>query len=335
MSATQIDTFELCERKWGWDKIARVPRKPNKFLDRGIDLHDIAEAFLKTGALPPETDAGRVFKPGIKYLPAPGTCIVEGKFFWYPENEPFGIVGKIDWERQDIVGIGDHKTTSDKKWIKTPEELQTNIQVVTYCARTASAREADEVACRWLYYIWNPKRPKAVPVDFVMPLPHIVEQWERVAEIGRRMVLRLEQQCEVTDLPYSIEACGKYSGCPYLELCGIPPAERIKSLMAQLSLKEKMAARAAEKAAVNPPEQPASEPEPQPQPEAQAAAPAQSLKERMQACKGAAPAAATKPPPNPAPPPKTAAGADYAAVAEACQKISEGFAAISRHFSGM
>jgi len=364
-SATQLDTFggpEGCERKWAFRYVRRVPVPKNKYAEFGKRLHKIAEDWINDGTPPPDTWEGRVFKTGIRHLPLPGKAVAEGKFEWLPDGETFGLVGYMDWVEmmQDgIPRIGDHKTTGDFKWMKNTSDLMENIQAVTYAARVAYQLKADLVRGRWVYYLRAKKTRPARAVDFEMTLPQIAAAWEKVAEIGRRMVFRLEMMMEPEELPYNIHACEAYGGCPFHDICGIDPQERFRALMTQMSLKEKLAARAAQAPAVNPPAEgvapaPAATPAapvaaaPAPAPMSPQAAPMspQAAPMSPQAAPMSPPAAPMSPQAAPmspqaappAAPPAASAparGPDYAAVATACAQISDGFAAIAAHFRGL
>lgn len=291
-SATQIDTYILCNRKWGIKKIDGIKPERNRFADRGVDMHGVGERFLRHAIPPPDTDAGKVFRASIPHLPAPGSGLVEEPFLWVPKGEKFSICGKMDWVGMlpglaagGALALRDHKNTSSFDWAKSAEELRTNVQAVTYCAYLLEEAFPDEglVHCRWLYDLWKPDRPKCRPVDFIMPREHVFAEFEKIKETCREMVLWLEKKPRGAEMPYQVSACDAFGGCSYRGVqCVLSDAERMRAHMAQQSLREKMAARAAQAPAVNPG---ASEPQPPPQqapaqaslptapPPAQAAAP--------------------------------------------------------------
>lgn len=256
LSASQIDTFVSCERKWGFKYIAKLPAPPNKYAAQGLEVHDALEAFLRDGKpLDTTTDVGKIAQAGLPYLPLPGQCTVEGKFEWRIEGAPFILRGRKDFgvPTQNPPLVGDHKTTADKKWIKTPEELRGDIQATIYLADEAVKLGADLVAGRWIYYIRNPKRPKAYPVDFQMTADELAEGMGKVMDLGAAIVRRHEQRVKPQELGFNLATCDAYGGCPFFEACGLSATERMKAFMNQMSLKEKLAARAATPAAINPP----------------------------------------------------------------------------------
>jgi hypothetical protein len=146
------------------------------------------------------------------------------------------------------------------------------VQPVIYSVYIMATEDVAEVDCRWLYYLWRPERPKAQPTDFTMDLSHVVEEFEKIKETCRRMAWRHEQKVKARELPYNTDSCNAYGGCFYRDICGLSPQERLRSAMAQMSLKEKMAARKLQQPAVNPPANPAPAAAPAPQ-QVQAALP--------------------------------------------------------------
>jgi len=275
ISPSSISTYVDCPRKWAWRKLAKIPAPPNKYAERGLVLHDIAEAFLKDGTPPPDTEIGRCFRAGLKHLPAPGQCIVEGggeNFRWFPDGEVFGFTGRMDWIEPDIPRVGDHKSTGDLKWAKTVDQLRKDIPAIIYSAYVLGKYNAQRVEGRWVYYLMG-TRPQARAVDFAFSREEILEKMGPIVILARQMAGILALEPDVLDLDYDVEACGKYGGCPYATQCNLSPKERMLALMAPVSMKEKLMARVkaaqekaaqkgsvqeatepAEKAPINPPE---------------------------------------------------------------------------------
>jgi hypothetical protein len=154
-----------------------------------------------------------------------------------------------------IYTLLDHKSTSSQtfEWTKDEATLRTDVQAMLYAAYLMQAKDLDVLRGRWLSYRWTPERPKAVPVDFTVDLPHVVEQFEKIKEIAREMAFRRGQHVKAEELPYDATSCGVFGGCPYQDRCALTGAERLRAHMAgQMSLKEKMALRAQQQPQVNP-----------------------------------------------------------------------------------
>ncbi len=127
ISASQIDTYRTCARKWAWKYIGRVdgPQHPSAAL--GERVHGVLEGWLRDGkAIDTSTREGKIAAAGVSKLPMPGRGLVERKFDW---RSPAGILytGRLDLEheRDDVLVVHDHKTTSSFGWAKTEEDLKT------------------------------------------------------------------------------------------------------------------------------------------------------------------------------------------------------------------
>lgn len=297
LSPTQIDTYRMCKRKWAWGYIAGIKSPPNRFAKLGLDVHDVLEEFLKNGTAPDRnTQAGKIAIPGLKFLPSPGQAIVEGKFVWELPEHGFNLTGRIDW-REMVPAFGDHKTTSDFKWMKTVEVLETDVQAIIYAAYILYVMNANNVRGRWVYYRTK-RTPASKKVDFEFSREHVDAQMVGILETGREMVAWKRGTREATDLPYDAKACDAYGGCFYREKhCNLTSKERLVSLMAQESLKDKLARKKAEAQAqnkpqpqINPPEN-AQASEPKLPPEQQGL----SLKEKLAARKEGEEATAAAP----------------------------------------
>ena len=148
ISASQISNFNLCKRKWWWDKIYKLPRPSTAALDFGKLFHASIENFIKTGKTPIEEDnyklnkmifnARKAFLDELreKYLSKPNNFFIE--------KELTGIIipGKVSWlgyvdlleadYDNNCYIIHDHKTAADKKWLKNEYELMNDIQLHFY-----------------------------------------------------------------------------------------------------------------------------------------------------------------------------------------------------------
>jgi PD-(D/E)XK nuclease superfamily len=140
ISASQLETWKLCERRWFFAYVLRRPRPPNRFAEFGLLFHPMAEAWLKSGAFPelkafapnsPGWKAAAALLRGIPHLPSPRTegLVTEHRF----EYEAFGIPwqGVVDYAAPSAEGfarcadvplLGDHKTTGTTEWDEGPED---------------------------------------------------------------------------------------------------------------------------------------------------------------------------------------------------------------------
>ena len=248
LSASQIDSYLMCQRKWAWRYIAGLRPPPNKYAARGSAVHKVLEQYL-LHATPPDrnTEAGAIALPGLKYLPEPGRSIVEEKFDWSLPDEPFDLTGVIDWVVPPAIGelsFGDHKTSSNFAFAKTAEDLRQDVQATLYAYYLMLREGIHQIKGRWVYYHANrPYRAKCV--DWQTDLSTALPSFKRVLEAGREMAQWHQQKPEMEDVPINADACDAFGGCPFRENCNLSSRERLVSLMAQGSLREKMERRKA------------------------------------------------------------------------------------------
>ena len=306
-SASQVDTFNDCKRKWAFRVIDGIKGDSNKYAEHGKRIHDKLEAYLLRGTIPDQlvdTDA-LIMLPGIRHLPQPGVALTELRFeMAVPGLGAF--LGFIDAHFvEDGIPVNiDHKTTSSLRWALTKDQLLSNVQSVIYAVYAMERHDVDAVKNRWVYYQRNHKKPKARKVEAVMRMAEVAKHWESVLGSAREMKQIRDSGAKAADVSYNAKICDKYGGCPYRQVCGLTGFDRLRSLVMQQTMKERMAAAAAAKAAINPPENAQL-------PAAAAAAPAAAAPaqgalaltplQRMQAAKAAAPAPSAPAPSAPAP----------------------------------
>lgn len=99
LSASQVDTFLSCARKWAFKSLWKIDAPPDSSAVLGTAVHSIAEDYLTHGTQPdvhrelplrkgggqPGENVhypGAIFQAGIHLLPPPGTVYVEGRKKW-------------------------------------------------------------------------------------------------------------------------------------------------------------------------------------------------------------------------------------------------------------
>ena len=318
LSASQVQTFSDCQRKWAWRYVANVEEPPNAAAELGRAVHAVLEKYLNGGEIDFTAETGYIAAAGLEHLPKPGTegLLVEEEFhFEGPSGHSY--LGYKDLEMPGVVY--DHKTTSDLKWQKTAEDLSKDIQATLYAVDYFRKHpDENDVELRWVYYQTRNTRKSAITILRV----NQAEAWDRFQEIEKIA----EQISEAStkkplELPPNTNHCSAYGGCPHQGRCNLSPFERMRSHMEQNKL---LVALQAKKNGASPPgaapalsaaaSAPASSP-------VVAAPPANKLLARLQA--GGAPAAAVainppehQPPPA-APPVPVAAPAPSPAAAPA------------------
>ncbi len=269
VSISQGDTWDDtdgrsgCNRKWGFDKINRVPRAVNPVLEFGKTGHKHAEAWISKGTASPDTPEGNTFKLGIKkgWLPAPKTKGVYTEEVFTREMHEvaddlmfIGYIDVVDMRDPEHVIVTDHKFTKDLRYAMDKKELSKNIQSVGYARIIFDETEAQRVTARWIYYCatqpqskpglpLKPRKPKtAKKVEFTFHRGVDFEtQWQRVVEVFRGIYHAKNTVKEAHELEPNPRACGAYGGCPFAKddprtnkpICKIPDASRFRAHFAQ------------------------------------------------------------------------------------------------------
>jgi hypothetical protein len=227
VSATQVKNFTLCPRRWYIGDVLKERVPPTQSLIDGTEVHGEIEAYLPQGILR-ESKWKEHVALAAPYLPSspvsPATH-VEAWFevLTYPGGPKW--VGKIDVldASQFTIGVFDHKTCKNFKYVLTEETLKTDVQMAAY-GRYALTSDAfatkDRSKVKLIHtYIKIDGTPKIHPVSTEATKEEIAETWDRSLGLVREMqkVARLPVWQEVTP---NTDACNAYGGCPYQQKCG-------------------------------------------------------------------------------------------------------------------
>ena len=272
-SASQVETAELCWRKWGFNKLDGISSPSNASAQRGTDVHSVLESWLKDAKpINFDTDIGKIASGGLRFLPKPKTQVVEGNFTFRTATSIYrGLKDFKNPRGIPVRKVGDHKTTSDFRWMKDPIKLRRDAQAVIYAVSEIEESrnlgvEPERVELGWVYYLAEPKRPKGLKVllhvlpDERTPIPELPadvrkehfgvmyypELYTRFAEIegtAAQMLRYHQEQAKGADLPFNAAACQAFGGCPYRNSpCVLTVSQRIQSMEDQMNLAEKMRA---------------------------------------------------------------------------------------------
>lgn len=283
VSASQISTAGLCLRKWGIEKLDGVKSPPGKYAERGLGVHGVLEGWLDKGEpIDPDTEYGKIAAPGLKFLPPPGTGLVEQQFelrtgtaiykglFDLYEPPQAAVEGQEAAFPEVVVKsvVTDHKTTSDFKWMKLPEDLRKDPQANIYAAAAAAmgAQEHTHVELNWIYYRANASKPGARKVQLhvlpegmtvperpadvrpehygAMSYGELGERFDAVEQMASVLLDARRQGVRGADLEYNPEACNAFGGCPFRGVqCQLSMGQLIRGHMAQeQTLAERMQA---------------------------------------------------------------------------------------------
>lgn len=232
-SASTIQNFADCQRKYYWPTLAALtdPASPEQAF--GTELHLHQENYLKTGKLPPPTKAGELAKLGHHLLPRPMTegMRVEENFSVRFPGVSVEVTGQIDLSIDpteiDAKGfmLGDHKTAKSIRYPKTKEWLTENIQSNLYAKvradflRKMGFTSLSVVDKKWFYYFKTEKRVDVLRV--VQSLDDVEERFETYIQpliVG--MSDMVNEAPSINDVPRAPEeVCEMYRGCVHRARC--------------------------------------------------------------------------------------------------------------------
>lgn len=206
----------------------------------GKAAHDILERYY-VGKVQREewrTEPGKVALSGLSLLPHPRDCKdawreyqIDGEAIFKAtglasEIEYLHFIGFVDLlaRSHDLeLLLGDYKTTSDRRWIKTPDDLLTDQQSNLYGVDAMVRCDVEFIEALWIYFL-----TKGSPFADGVPIRLI---FDRAIQIVRGMYLRADALRTKMRSPEARnpklwranpEACPKFGGCCYAKERGGP-----------------------------------------------------------------------------------------------------------------
>lgn len=245
-SASQIESYRLCKRKWGFDQIDGIPRAQTPAAALGDRVHKLREDYLNFGIWPSRTTwEGQLALIGLEHLPPPRLPLVELRFdFGLGPNIRFR--GRIDflvpngrydgnriWGTPGIPLVGDHKTTSRTLFIKTPEKLtREDPQAAIYGAYALAVSGANEVDLHWSYMVKTTPRPGQKQVRVRMSRMQVEDSFTRAVNDAQEMLTLVNiHGIRAAQLEPNVRACEAFGGCPYKSVCPLTDQQRFGGLM--------------------------------------------------------------------------------------------------------
>lgn len=224
VSASQIDEFSRCERKWYYNKVVGLPKPPTKSTELGESIHLQIERFYETGTLP-EHPSARLLADDPR-LPERG----EGLMIEYPASRNLGLTaaGITLQGRIDLVNardpehphIWDWKSTSNLIYRKSAADLaNANIQLAIYnewAFRYFPA--AKDVTASHAYVLTRGGAGTCIVTTDPLPRDHVAENFAKVESIATRMI-EAAKAPTVADTHANYSACDDFGGCPYRAVC--------------------------------------------------------------------------------------------------------------------
>lgn len=236
VSASQLDLFSSCMRKWAFRYIDKIELPPHPSAAKGSRVHATAEQYLKTGFIDINTEEGSILLPGLEHIPPPLYPGMQVEYRFGTQIGDTWVRGIKDVWIPDGPLVLDHKTTSNLQWAKTATDLLTDTQAGVYAHNALQETNSDAVNLRWVYY--TTKRPHvAHVVDATITRDQLAPVQENINATGQLIQLGRKSDLRAIDYPPNPDECDSYGGCPFVGRCH-PFKE--EDLVEQLSFDEKL-----------------------------------------------------------------------------------------------
>ncbi len=240
ISASQITLFTECQRKWGFKYLQRVevPPHPSAVLGTEVHAHQLGPWLTEGREFDYTKPSGEIALALKHLLPAPKTpgMVLERHFVIPSPGGKFSYQGYIDLYAPDatcvpglerdpfgvVPLVGDFKTTSNLDYAKTEETLLTDVQAMLYATAVMFEDNADEVYLSW-FYTRTRKPHRALRVAARVSGSHVVEQFQKIDEVGARVAATRLANPNVDELPPNPRMCDAYGGCPFRHICNLSP----------------------------------------------------------------------------------------------------------------
>lgn len=252
VSASEIEVFDLCPRKWAFGYIEGKRAPPNDAAALGTRVHSILQFWLRDGA-PPDTwtAEGEIAASGLHLLPPPRYpgLVTEEEFRFTSQRAWY--IGYKDFRYRDangLIHVGDHKTTKSSTWIKSVEDILAHPQSLIYAVDEFFKNPNDDrIALDWIYYKTQGAR-KAEPRFQIVTKDVVAEMFFEHVDPVAGEITRLHHETQpgasALDFPPDFRACDAFGGCAFLSICNPTPTQRMEATMTQagMSLAEKLKA---------------------------------------------------------------------------------------------
>lgn len=240
LSATEIDIFDTCQRKWGYQYLDGIKPQPSSATNLGTAVHLILQNYITDNVIDIETQEGRISSPGLLYIPKgiPKSNVERSIFFTANGNIFHGYIDFYQPIGPKKWLIGDHKTCSSFRTALTPEQLKTNIQANIYAQWAFKELGAESIKLNWIYYKTKGK-PEARLVETEIKKHESLTLFKHPSQIASDIIAIVKKKPDSLSLPKNLDACFKYGPCSFLSSCRAnkkPEADPCVQIKEKLSL---------------------------------------------------------------------------------------------------
>lgn len=223
-SASQVDTFRSCKRKWYYTKVVDrdLPQTSSEPAEKGGRMHAWLANFFEPQKhekpLDISEDETNRCRKALHVLP----CITAGAQaeadveLYIGENKGIGFIDLLMPSH-----IIDYKTTKNFRYAKEEETLRRDAQVLSYGKWLLEQYpECQGVRFTWLYIATTGAMDEK-PVDFTMTRKEIEDGFQ-VHVVPHVIEMDVLQSADVAAVEQNENACDDYGGCPFRKRCWPP-----------------------------------------------------------------------------------------------------------------
>lgn len=247
LSPSAVSKFKQCKRAFAFEYNEQIPAPATGKQQFGTAVHARLERWLRGATPPDDTPEGRTALQGISagWLPAPDPRLLIEHRFFLPVDYGLTLNGIVDCiAPPNVIGpeplLIDHKTTSDLRWAKTPEQLAVDPQALIYVAWAMVNWNVRTVRARWVYYAASnpedgrPRKPrgsKPVEVSFHASDDRFLGAVDVLIEDLYEMEILRREKTPGLKLPPSPESCGLFGGCAHVDRCALSAGDRLSAYL--------------------------------------------------------------------------------------------------------
>lgn len=219
LSASQIQTFVDCPRKWGFKYLQGIRMPSTPAAELGTKTHEVLAEYLSTGRPPSlKTAVGSIALAGIPYLPSPKTAKVEEYFEFKTERSTYRGFIDFSYQENGLEVVGDHKTTAGFRFSKSPSDLLSDIQAHIYARHTMLKKKCDSVKLKWVYYKTK-GRSQAKSVEIILNKKASDSYFEKLERISDDIQDHYKDKPKPKDILAKTASCFRYGPCPFIGKC--------------------------------------------------------------------------------------------------------------------
>jgi cell pole-organizing protein PopZ/CRISPR/Cas system-associated exonuclease Cas4 (RecB family) len=234
VSASQINDWLLCRRKWFYRVVLRVPKVDHPSAILGTAIHARLESYFN-GTAPGTDKEWKLAKMALPYLPNPAPRLEIEKRFILPRlvNGVFwAYYGLIDLVDPAAHMVYDHKSSSNpKQYGLSPAKLPWDTQGVLYGAAAVNEWGWQVVGLQWTY-IPTKGRGRSFPIEARLTREQAFDRL-KVLDGHALAILEARKETDVEKITPNGAACSAFGGCSYAAICSHPKRDPLTALLAE------------------------------------------------------------------------------------------------------